>query len=472
MNIYPRSFLRMIVLGNVISILPLLVAVGYTSLTVDGLAQRSEMAVRQASQAATLGYALQEELDHMERVLRRYETLGDPTLLDDYLAVRQGWRKIANDYSSITLLADLAGRVREMQKQEAAAWEGLGAGGERLPQLKAAVAKLKAGLPSLLADANQLVEKERETFRLQAEYLRERLLAALLTALALTGLLLWLGRRMVERLWSRFERAVLALGEGRLDRRIRLKGPEDMQKVGSRLEWLRKRMLAFEDERVRIMRHASHELKTPLATLREGSSLLSEGVAGSLTPQQEKIVGIMQTNAIRLQGLIDGMLRLQQAGHASDHMETSSIRLDKLIEQTLTTIQLAARNRRVRITGSLSPLTIEGGAEELATLADNLISNAIKFSPDGGVVQITLVREGDDAVLDVVDEGPGIRTREMKRIFEPFYRGSASKKVPGAGVGLAIAHEFALAHCGSLEVVRSVRGAHFRARLPLLRPTA
>lgn len=467
MNLYPRSFLRLIVLGNVLAVLPLLAAVGYASLTVDELARRSEVTVRQASRAATLGYALQEDLTHMERILRQYEVLRDPSLLDEYDSERQEWRQSAEEYAGISLLANLAVRVGDLRQREAEAYQKLGAHGEKLPQLKATLAALKVDLDPLLGDANRLIEAEREVFRLKAENLRERLIAAMLSALALTGLLVWFGRRMVARLWSRFERAVQALGESRLDRRIHLKGPEDMQRVGSRLEWLRKRMVALEKDRTRVMRHASHELKTPLATLREGASLLSEGVAGPLTPQQTKIAGIMQTNAVRLQGLIDGMLRMQQASHARDKMEANPFRFDKLIEQVLTTIQLAARNRKLRIMGSLAPLTIEGDGEALATLASNLISNAIKFSPDGGVVHITLTREGDNAVLDVIDDGPGISSEECERIFEPFFRGAAGKGIPGAGLGLAIAHEFALAHRGSLEIVECEQGAHFRASLPL-----
>ena len=467
MNLYPRSFLRLIVLANVLALLPLLAAVGYASSAVEGLTQRSAEAIRQTSRAATLGYALQDELNNMERILRQYEVLRDPSLLEEYGMARLDWWRSTEDFATIPLLGSLAVRVRDMRQTEADAYAALGTQVQGLPQLKTTLVTLKGALHPLLDDANKLVEAERETFRLKAEELRTRLIAAMLAALALTGLMVWIGRRMVARLWSRFERAVLALGEGQLERRIRLKGPEDMQRVGSRLEWLRQRMRALENDRIRVMRHASHELKTPLATLREGASLLSEGVAGPLTPQQAKIAGIMQTNAVRLQGLIDGVLRMQQASHARDRMDISTVRLDKLIEQTLTSIRLAARNRRVRVTGSLAPLTIEGGGEALATLADNLISNAIKFSPDGGVVQITLTREGENAVLDVIDDGPGIRAEEWERIFEPFYRGAAAKDVPGVGLGLAIAHEFALAHRGSLEIVESERGAHFRAKLPL-----
>lgn len=467
MNLYPRSFLRLIVLGNVLTVLPLLAAVGYASLTVADLAQRSEATVLQASRAATLGYALQEDLSHMERILRQYEVLRDASLLDEYVVERTEWRRSADEYASMSLLAGLSGRVRALQQIEADAYAQLGTRAERLPALKAALATIQAGIDPLLVDAGRLVEAERESFRQKTEMLRERLMAAMLSALALTSLLVWFGRRMVARLWSRFERAVRALGEGRLERRIHLKGPEDLQQVGSRLEWLRKRMLELERDRTRVMRHASHELKTPLATLREGASLLSEGVAGPLTPQQAKIAGIMNANAMRLQGLIDGLLRMQQASHARDRMETSAIRFDRVIEQTLATIQLAARDRKLRITGSLAPLVVQGSDEALATLADNLISNAIKFSPDGGIVHVMLSRQGEEAVLDVIDEGPGIGAEEKAQVFEPFFRGAAGKGVPGAGLGLAIAHEFTLAHRGRLEVVEHAGGAHFRASLPL-----
>ncbi|MBI4987166.1 MAG: HAMP domain-containing histidine kinase [Rhodocyclales bacterium] len=467
MNLYPSSFLRLIVLGSVLAMLPLLAAVGYASLMVDDLTLRGEESVRQASSAATLAHALQEEFNQMERILRQYEVLRETSLLDEYGAVRQEWRRSAEEYAALPLLAGVAGRVGAMRTAEAAAYERLGVRGEGMPQLRSLLGELRGELTLVLDDASRLVDREREAFREQADRLRQRLMAALVAALVLSGLLLWLARRMVDRLWRRFERAVLTLGEGQLDRRIRLRGPEDMQRVGRRLEWLRRRLLALEAERTRVMRHASHELKTPLATLREGASLLNEGVAGPLTPQQAKIAGIMQTNAIRLQGLIDGLLRMQQASHARDHMETRPIRLDKVVEHTLATHQLAARDRQLRISGSLAPLTVDGGSEALAALVNNLVSNAIKFSPDGGVVRITLSRAGENAVLDVLDEGPGVSAEDRQRIFEPFFRGSAGKGVPGVGLGLAIAHEFALAHRGSLEIVDGERGAHFRANLPL-----
>jgi two-component system sensor histidine kinase GlrK len=472
MNLYPRSFLRLVVLGNVMVALPLLLAVGYASLTADDLSRRGQEVIRQASLAATLGHALPEDIQHMERILRQYEVLRDATLLEEYTATREEWLRNIGAYGSVPLLAGLAPRIAELRRSEDAAHDTLGPRAEGLAQMKARLVATKQALLPVLDEANRLVEVERDAFRRQAEVLWLRLMAALVAAVTLTVVFVLYGRRLVARLWSRFQRAVLALGEGRLDRPIRLKGPEDMQRVGRRLEWLRRRMVALEDERTRVLRHVSHELRTPLAALREGASLLNEGVAGPLTPQQTKIAGIMQMNALRLQGLIDGLLRMQQANHVRDRMEIGPVRFDQVIEQTLATYQLAARDRLVRIAGSLAPLTVEGASEALATLANNLISNAIKFSPDGGMVSVTLKREGSDAVLDVVDEGPGIDAEERRRIFEPFFRGAAAKDVAGVGLGLAIASEFALAHRGKLEVVEGSGGAHFRAQLPLAEQAA
>lgn len=469
MTVYPRSFLRMILLGNVMVMLPLLAAVMYASIDVVELTRRSDEAVRQALQATTVGHRLEEELTQMERVLRQYEVLDDRALLGEYAAAHAEWQRGLEVYMAIPILSGMLPAVLEIQRREMDIFSAMEGGHHRRGRLLPPLVELRRSMAPLLAQADALLTAEREDFHHETDELRQRLMLALFSALALSGFLLWFSRRMIATLWSRFERAIQALGDGKLDRRIQLKGPQDLQRVGQRLEWLRRRMVELERERTRVMRHASHELKTPLAALREGASLLHEGLAGSLSPQQLRIAAIMQGNAVRLQVLIDALLNLQQAGYARDKMETSPVRLDQLIEEILATHQLAARSRHLRISGSLAPLTIEGNREGLATLANNLIANAIKYSPDGGHVQIDLSRENESAVLDVQDDGPGIPAEDRERVFEPFYRGKVGKEVAGVGLGLAISREFALAHRGTLELLDTKIGAHFRARLPLVK---
>lgn len=469
---YPRSFLRLILIGNLVVATPLLAAIAYVSVSIDILASRSEAAMRQASHASRLSYELPEDFVHMDRVLRQYQVLADGSLLDDYAVIRRDWRRSSDDLAAIPLLAAVAEQVVTIEAEEEAAFRAFQSGTTSVGELRATLDQLKARLHGVLDGASRLADNELEALRLQSDTLRQRLLIAEFFGIALALIFVAFGRRVLTRLLRRFERAVIALGRGKLEQEIRLEGPEDLQEIGRRLDWLRRRMLALEEERTLVLRHVSHELKTPLAALREGASLLTEGAAGSLTPGQEKIVGIMRNNALRLQALIDGLLKLQQAGYAGNRLNPKPVRLDELTQQVLATHQLAARNKRLRFSGTLAPLAVLGGREELTTIVDNLVSNAIKFSPQGGNVSLSLTRDGERAVLDVIDEGPGVPAADRQKIFEPFYRSSNSKAVVGIGLGLAIAREFALAHRGTLELVDGRVGTHFRAVLPLGGPVA
>lgn len=467
MNLYPRSFLRLILVGWVLMALPLLLAIAYASLSLTDLSSRSESAMQQAAQATRLGWELENGLNRMERILRQYQVLDDASLLDDYTMIRDQWRANGEAFAQVPLLASLAPRVSEMLTQEDASQHQLRKDGADLQPLLESVVGLKSRTTDLVDAVSRLTEAERTAFRHEAEALQKRLLTAVSAAVLLAVMMLWFGRRIVAQVLASIERAVIALGNNLFEQHIRLEGPDDVRWIGKRLDWLRRRLLTLENERTRILRHISHELKTPLAALREGSSLLSEGVAGPLSPQQAKIAGIMQGNALRLQALIDGLLRLQQAEHLRDRIEPEHLRLDEIVQQVIATHELAARDKRLRLTGTLAPLTIEGGREEITTIVNNLVSNAIKFSPERGTVRLILSRDQDRAVIDVMDEGPGVPETDRKMIFEPFYRGPETKSVAGVGLGLAIAREFATAHNGSLDFLESANGAHFRATLPL-----
>ncbi|MDO8959509.1 MAG: HAMP domain-containing sensor histidine kinase [Rhodocyclaceae bacterium] len=467
MILYPRSFLRLILLGWLLTALPLLVAIAFVSVSLTHLSARSEAAMQQTGEATRLGWELDEDLLQMDRILRQYAALRDPSLLDDYALARNEWRKNAEAFTQVPLLASLAGRVNALLTREAEGYRQLTTNHGSPQALHEALKDISHRTVGIIEEVGQITETERMTFRAETETLQRQLLIALSLALLLAALLFWFGRRILAQLLQDVGRAVSALGNNRLEQSIRLTGPDDLRWIGKRLDWLRRRLLALQDERTRTLRHISHELKTPLAALREGASQLAEGIAGPLSPQQEKIAGIMQSNALRLQGLIDGLLKLQKAEHVRERIAPVPLRLDAMIQQILATHKLAARDKRLRITGTLAPLTVAGGHEEVTTIIDNLLSNAIKFSPPHGTVRLTLTRDNQSAVLDVIDDGPGVPAADRKMIFAPFYRGPGTKNVAGVGLGLAIAREFALAHRGSLDLIASDEGTHFRATLPL-----
>lgn len=454
-------------IGWLLVALPLLIAIGYASVNLNRLATRSEGAVLHASLSAQLGWELKEDLVQMERSLRQYEVLHDPSLIAAYTTARNEWRGHMRDFAEVPLQVPLLDQTKAMLALEADAHAQFGMNAPDLALVHDIHDQLKRKTFALLEEASRYNEAERQAFRAETETMYQRLLIALVVSLLLAGIFFWFGQRLLARLLDSVGRAVIALGNNLLERRIRIKGPDDLRWLGKRLDWLRRRMLALEEERTRSLRHISHELKTPLAALREGASLLAEGLAGPLSEKQHKIAGIMQGNALRLQALIDGLLKLQQAEHARDRIEPIAIRLDDVIQHVLATHKLAARDKRLRIKGTLAPLSVMGGQEEVTTIVSNLLSNAIKFSPEHGTVRILLARSNERAVLDVMDEGPGVPEADRTRIFEPFYRARGTQSIAGVGLGLAIAHEFAVAQRGALDLVESPSGAHFRVTLPL-----
>jgi two-component system, NtrC family, sensor histidine kinase GlrK len=473
MNLYPNSLIRLVVIGNILTLLPLMLAVGYAAITVERISAQSEMVAGEANRAGRLSWALPEDLRHMERTLRQYSLLHDRSLLDDYSAARDEWRRSMRMLAGIPLMASLSDRLNKMVTAEETAYRRFQADDNELTVLQDTLVSLLTESEVAAEEAGTIVDSARTSFRYSADVLRQRLMVGIAIAVGLALLLLLFGRRLMARLLSRVERAVLALGEGHLERKIRLKGPEDVQRIGERLEWLRCRLHELEEQRTRVLRHVSHELKTPLAALREGSSLLSDQVAGALTEQQRRIVGIMHNNALRLQTLIDGLLRLQRAEHALERVERIPMRFDEVIQQVLATHELAARDKRLRLSGTLAPLTVTGGREELTTIVNNIVANAIKYSPAGGTIHLSLTRDGGLAVFDVFDQGPGVPAEARERIFEPFYRAPGTRRsTAGTGLGLAIAREFVHALHGSVELMEAAAGSHFRVAIPLCKENA
>jgi two-component system sensor histidine kinase GlrK len=333
--------------------------------------------------------------------------------------------------------------------------------------LHAAIDAMQKRSPQLLEEVRHVLDLEQAQYVKESETLRIRLIVAATIAAFAAFCCLWLIRHLLARLIGRFERAVLGLGRGDLQQQIALDGPGDLRWLGRWLEWLRRRLLSLEESRTRVLRHVSHELKTPLAAMHEGASLLAEQVAGPLTPEQSRILQIMQANSRRLQDLIDGLLRLQQAEHSAERIGHERLRFDKLVEQVGDTYRLIAQERSMRMEWSLQETEIVAGREALMTIIHNLLSNAVKFSPDGGEIRVTLTHDASQAIFEVQDHGPGIDPDEATQIFEPFYRSKRSRQVAGAGLGLAIAREFVVALRGEIEVLPSSEGAHFRVVLPL-----
>jgi two-component system sensor histidine kinase GlrK len=274
----------------------------------------------------------------------------------------------------------------------------------------------------------------------------------------------------VGRPLRQLDRAISELGEGTFTNQIAVSGPHDLERLGGQLEWLRQRLLDLVHERNRFLRHMSHELKTPLANIREGTELLMDGAVGELDPNQREVAAILRENGIKLQRMIENLLSFSAWQTSSVGLEPTEFRLRPVVKQVLENQQLTLLSQRVRLDVRIEDVTLIADRSKIRLILENLVSNAVKYSPKGGTIHLQARTSGAQLVLDVADNGPGIPQEERAHVFEAFYTGRAAKAtaVKGTGIGLSVVLEFVSAHGGTVQIIDGeYPGAHFRITMPI-----
>lgn len=321
---------------------------------------------------------------------------------------------------------------------------------------------------ALGARVQALVEGRDRALRQQLNAERSRLMQQVWASIALAALLavafgIWLARP-----FKRLQQAVLRLGENQLGEPIDIAGPSDVRRIGQQLEWLRLRLTELDADKARFLRHVSHELKTPLAALREGAALLEDGVAGQLTGDQAEVVRILRQNTLTLQAQIEALLRFNALAFEARQLQRRPVDLLALLHELVDAQQLQCQARRLDVRVEGPPVTIAADPDKLGAAIGNLLSNAIRFSPVGGTIRLDVGVQADRVTIDVRDQGPGIAEPDRARVFEPFYRGERQPEgaVRGTGIGLSIVHEYIAAHGGTVRLVTDSEAGHFRIELP------
>jgi two-component system sensor histidine kinase GlrK len=326
-----------------------------------------------------------------------------------------------------------------------------------------------AGALSGLASAQ--IDRELKQLQRETDLARRRLYWQSAALVPLTIGLIVVFAVFLARPIRQIDEAIGNIGHGRLNEPVTVQGPSDLKALGRQLEWLRVRLQEIAEERNRFLRHMSHELKTPLANIREGTELLIEGAVGALTVEQREVAGILRDNSLRLQRLIENLLSYSEWQARHGELELAEIRLLPLVKSAIETYQLPINAHGLRLDLQVPELALTADRSKLKLILDNLISNAVKFTPDGGTITLRATEDADtrEVVIDVGDTGPGVPVDERPRVFDAFYQGMTPHGglVRGTGIGLSVVQEFVLAHGGSVEIAdEEFAGAHFRVRLP------
>jgi two-component system, NtrC family, sensor histidine kinase GlrK len=460
--------------GLAVIAVPLLAAILLAVLQMRDLSETGQKIVIQGVTGARASQALFGQIASLERTSRLYAVLNDPKLLDLYRtqderlsATREQLQRLTTSDARRTLeeLGQLQLNIRATVMNAPA---GSRAAAES--DLSGSFEKLSALVETVAQQSNAQVDTEVAALEERTLDARKRLLwlAALLVPLAVIAVfVLTVG---VGRPLRQLDRAISELGEGTFTNAIAVGGPHDLERLGRQLEWLRQRLLELAHERNRFLRHMSHELKTPLANIREGTELLMDGAVGELDSNQREVAAILRENGIKLQRMIENLLSFSAWQTSSVGLETSEFRLRPLVKQVLENQQLTLLSQRVRLDVGVDDVTLVADRGKIRLILENLVSNAVKYSPKGGTIHLQARASGPQLVLDVADSGPGIPVEDRGHVFDAFYTGRAARSTPvkGTGIGLSVVLEFVAAHGGTVQIVDGqFPGAHFRITMPI-----
>lgn len=477
MRLYrPKSIRRLLLVGFALVVFPLLAALIHATWSVDQLVAQGQRALFATVRATQSSQLLVEAITAMERNARQYQVTGETKLLDVYREYHQKFIDAASRLAALNLSRLQRQRLEMIETVEASMNEALMKGFTHdAPEIHSAVdgfRELTRDARKMLVDNRKLVEREVDRLDAKGAGLQRGLIVQAMALVPAALILTVFFTLLITRPIRQMDQAIRRLGDGDFSRSAHIVGPRDLEQLGERLDWMRLRLLEVEQEKTRFLRHISHELKTPLTALREGAELLTEQAVGNLNAQQIEIVAILRDNSLQLQKLIEDLLDFNVASSKAAKLNLTVVPLHRVVESVLEDHKVPVLARQLVLDVSLQPVELDGDRGKLQTLVDNLLSNAIKFSPVDGRLRVRLERQGEQALLEVADSGPGIPEQERRRIFDVFYQGSSSSNghVRGTGIGLSIAREYAQAHGGYIEVIESEdTGACLRVVLPIHR---
>ncbi|PWB69582.1 MAG: hypothetical protein C3F07_18845 [Anaerolineales bacterium] len=260
----------------------------------------------------------------------------------------------------------------------------------------------------------------------------------------------------------------LANGEG--DEILPETGAEEMRRLAHSVNALMERLRNLETARKRLLSNLVHEIGRPLGALRMGIEALSHGANRDEKFYEELLAG-MDQETVRLQRLLEDLSHLHEQTLGVLELDQRPVDLLKWLPETLSPWQQLALQKRLHWELQLpkSLPMIQADPLRLGQVVGNLVSNAIKFTPGGGRINIEAGSDQKEVWLQIKDNGPGIPQEEQKNLFAPFVRGKQGRRFPqGMGLGLSIARELVEAHGGRLELESEAGwGSRFTIRLPI-----
>ena len=468
---YPSSFLKLLLIGFAFAIVPLLWVFANANIAFDHLAKQSQITISNAVVTTRSGRVLQEQLSLMERSSKQYFVLQDNVLFNNY---NQAHAKFNEAISQLEALANSSSQhknlqllsVKTSQLHEAILSSSL-IDGQDLSFLNS-FSQITQLVETIVQENNLAIDAASSQLTLTVQQTQKKLflqsLVLIPLALLVAGAITYLLAKPIRRM----DAAIRHLGKGEYDQPIAIDGPGDLRILGQRLDWLRTELKEVNEQKQQFLRHVSHELKTPLTAIREATELLYDGIGGVLSAQQSEITLILRENSIRLQKMIENLLNYTRMESIESQLTLEKLDLSVVINRVIHAHALSIRNKELNVKTIYQVETVVADEEKLTIILDNLISNAVKYTPQKGLILVHTKIEKENLLINVKDNGPGLSELDQAQLFDHFYRGNTLHKslIGSSGLGLTIAKDLVNAHQGIIKLAESDQGAHFIVSIP------
>lgn len=445
-----RSLLQLVVLAFILVVMPLGVLIYQAT---DSMVTLSRLGREQAQQALEFlgrGQQLKSLSEDLVRSSRQYVVVQKPEILKRFNSQLEQFSELLQVHAFLidsNTISELLELTRDLK--------------QRKPNKKGVdqVIKLVALTSTLYDDTRQRLEQRLESLNARAQHQQNLLwLQAGLLILMSSVLILFFSIRITTPV-KHLQKRIQALGYGQNSLGISFSGPREFIALNQQLDWLEEHLQLLEQEKQAFLRHMSHELKTPLTTLREGTDLLAEELAGPLNDSQQEILQLMQQNGLALQSLIEQLLDYNRLQHSGEP-EYSITPIGPIIKEALAAHQLLLQQKEISVALPENEVECRVDKGLLLRTLSNLISNAAVYGNQAGALTVDIADSKELLMIEVTNTGPIIPTEDLDKLFDPFYQGQNRRQgsIKGSGIGLSIAREAVRAQDGDLILNKNNNG--------------
>ncbi|MBU2923839.1 HAMP domain-containing sensor histidine kinase [Colwellia sp. 4_MG-2023] len=461
-------------LGFTLVALPLVLALLYSAKQVNELSKQGASSIFTVAELINTNQKINNTLKKMERYASQYLVLQDIELIDNYI-IEQQILQATNEK-----LHQFDDRViKELSEQFSTAILQVHQS-IMIPStttlntdsvvVVTSLEELQSQFKRLININEEIDTRSREFISQQAQGIKdatEKVSHTLLQSLFIIPISLLIAGIFIVLITQPLKRLILKIGrlqQGNFEQDTNLPtdyvaGFLEIKEINDALNRMRGRLHALELQKSSFIRHISHELKTPLAAIREGTELIYDNSVGSLNSDQQEITKIIRNSTTRLQRLIEELLDFNIVLDSTSLQDKETINLSELIEQVLNDRILDIKRKNIIIEKDYPNITIESNMKQLNVIIDNLLSNAIKYSPENGMVKIFAVICNNQLVFSVSDQGSGIEKEQQGKVFDAFYQGTPAKdyNIKSSGLGLTIVKELLMRLNGDITLISQTK---------------